>query len=60
MPYIKKDSRFERIDIRTTGPVKKALMRIAKHEHRNMSNVIEHLILTRDEQIKAQKAKFEE
>lgn len=52
MSYVKQDSRFERIEIRTTGVIKKALSTIAKHDHRTMTNEIEFLILQRNEELK--------
>lgn len=55
MPYLKQDSRYERIDMKTTGRIKRALLEIAKHDRRTMTNEIENLILTRQEEIKAEK-----
>jgi len=52
MSYLKQDSRYERVEIRTTGAIKKALGVIAKHDHRTMTNEIEFLILKRAEELK--------
>ena len=52
MGYIKIDSRYERVDIRTTGRIKKLLAEIAKYDHRTMTNEIEFLILKRSEELK--------
>lgn len=60
MPYIKVDSRIERIEMKTTGRIKKTLVEIAKYDHRTMTNEIENLILKRAEEIKNHQSKFEE
>jgi len=52
MSYLKQDSRYERVELRTTGVIKKALAAIAKHDHRTMTNEIEFLILKRSEELK--------
>ena len=60
MPYIKVDSRIARVEIKTTGKIRKILEEISKHDHRTMTNEIENLILNRAEEIKKQQQKFEE
>lgn len=52
MAYVKIDSRYERVDLRTTGRIKKLLSEIAKQDHRTLTNEIEFLILKRNEELK--------
>lgn len=60
MPYIKIGNRISRVEIKTTGNIRKILEQISAYDHRNMTNEIESLILKRAEEIKRQQQKFEE